>query len=75
VRRLIDFWEIEGEMSEERKDLGEALRFIQSKDVEELKKHFDLVNTGSMDCIETLKTLLIYELEVELKFLREGSVD
>jgi hypothetical protein len=29
---LIDFWRIEGVMSEERKDLGEALRLIQSKD-------------------------------------------
>jgi hypothetical protein len=28
VSGLIDFWRIEGVMSEERKDLGETLRFI-----------------------------------------------
>jgi hypothetical protein len=46
VSRLIDFWKIEGMMSEDRKDLGETLRFIQWKDVERLKKHFALPNTG-----------------------------
>jgi hypothetical protein len=33
-------------MSEDRKDLGETLRFIQWKDVERLKKHFALPKSG-----------------------------
>jgi hypothetical protein len=36
---------------------------MQSKDIEGLKKHFALPNTGSLNCIQTLKESLIRELE------------
>jgi hypothetical protein len=54
-------------MSEDRKDLEETIRLMQSKDAEGLKKYFALPNTGSLDCIETLKASLIRKLEIELE--------
>jgi hypothetical protein len=67
VSKLIAFWGIEGEMKGERKNLGEALRLMQEKDVEGLKKHFCLYDTGSLDFIEALKATLIRILEIELE--------
>jgi hypothetical protein len=67
VSRLIDLWGIEGVMSDERKDLEETIRLMQSKDTEGLKKHFALPNTGPLNCIQTLKASLIRKLEIKLK--------
>jgi hypothetical protein len=67
VRRLIDFWGIEGVMNDERRNLGKAINLMQSKDVKELKKHFGLLNKWPLNCIQTLKKSLIRKLEIELK--------
>jgi hypothetical protein len=67
VNGLIDFWRIDRVMIDERKDLGETIRLMQSKDVEGLKKHFALPNTESLNCIQTLKESLIRKLEIELE--------
>jgi hypothetical protein len=63
VRKIIDFWGTEGVMNDERKDLEEIFRLMQSKDIEGLKKHFALPNTGALNCIQTLKASLIRDLE------------
>jgi hypothetical protein len=63
VSGLIDCWRIKGVMVAERKDLGEAKRLMESRDVEGLKKHFGLLNRGMLNCIQALKASLIRELE------------